>query len=108
AKMTRGMLGKLAVLGALVGVWGSSATVEAQRPLYGFVNLRQGFMPDPHLMSGVMGGTIQASQFSPNCRGVVNPQPSHVVRSSTGFRHIRFVVNGQGDSTLMVMLPNGQ
>src|SRR5690606_6089909 len=106
--MTRGTVGKLAVLGALVGVWCSPAAVEAQRPLYGFVNLRQGFTPDPHIMSGVMGGTVQATQFSPTCRGVVNPQPSHVVRSQTGFRNIRFVVSGDGDPTLVVMLPNGQ
>lgn len=107
--MTRGMLGRLVVLGALAaGVWGSTATVQAQRPLYGSANLRAGFMPDPHIMNGMMGGTIQASQFAQNCRGTVNPQPSHIVRTQTGFRNIRFVVNGQGDSTLMVMLPNGQ
>lgn len=106
--MTRGMLGRLAVLGALAAsVWGSSATVEAQRPRHGFVALRQGFMPDPHLMTGMMGGSVPANQFNPSCRGTVNPEPSHVVRSQTGFSNIRFVVNGQGDSTLMVMLPNG-
>lgn len=107
--MTRGMLGRLMVLGALAaGVWGWSGAVEAQRPLYGSANLRAGFMPDPHIMTGQMGGTIQASQFAQTCRGTVNPQPSHIVRTQTGFRNIRFVVNGQGDSTLMVMLPNGQ
>ncbi len=109
--MTRGRLGRLAVMSALAaGVLGGSliSVAEAQQPLYGFVNLRQGFMPDPHIMNGMMGGTIQASQFSSSCRGTVNPQPSHVVRSQTGFRNIRFVVAGQGDSTLMVMLPNGQ
>ncbi len=108
------MLGKFALLGALTaGVWATQGSVQAQygppaQPLYGFANLRMGFVPDPHIMNGVMGGTIQASQYGNNCRGTINPQPSHVVRSPTGFRNVRFVVSGQGDSTMMVMLPNGQ
>jgi hypothetical protein len=110
--MTRGKLGWVVALGALVGVGAMAEVASAQfapqaRPLYGFANLQSGFMPDPHLMRGVIGGTVQASQFNPNCRGIVNPQPSHVIRSGSGFRNIPFVVSGQSDSTLMVMLPNG-
>ena len=110
--MTRGKLGWVVALGALVGVAGMAEDASAQfapqaRPLYGFANLQSGFMPDPHVMRGVIGGTVQASQFNPSCRGVVNPQPSHVIRTGSGFRNLRFVVSGQSDSTLMVMLPNG-
>ncbi|MEZ4336688.1 MAG: hypothetical protein R3B82_08675, partial [Sandaracinaceae bacterium] len=35
-------------------------------------------------------------------------QPSHVVMAPTGFRQIRFLVNSRVDTTLLVMLPNGQ
>lgn len=109
--MTRGMLGRVAVLCATV--WSIGSIAQAQlaprgRPRYGMVNLRTGFTPDPQIMSGVMGGSVPASQLGGNCRGSVYPQPSHVVRTRTGFQRIRFVVNGQGDATLMVMLPNGQ
>lgn len=110
--MMRGKLGWLVALGALVGVHGVAEVASAQfgpqaSPLYGFAHLQSGFVPDPHIMRGVMGGSVEARQFSPTCRGVVNPQPSHVIRTGSGFRNLRFVVSGQSDSTLMVMLPNG-
>ncbi|MEC7526280.1 MAG: hypothetical protein VYE22_40740 [Myxococcota bacterium] len=92
-------------------LWAGEA--EAQfapqaRPAYGYANLRSGFMPDPHVMRGNLGGTVSASQINSSCRGHITPQPSHVIRSRTGFRNIRFVVNSSADATLMVMLPSGQ
>ena len=110
--MTRGKLGWLVALGALVGVFGMAEGASAQfppqgRPLYGFANLQSGFMPDPHIMRGALGGTVQASQFNSSCRGNVNPQPSHVIRTRSGFQNLRVVVSAQVDSTLMVRLPNG-
>lgn len=113
--MDRGKTWKLAVGALAVGLWMTTAAsvAEAQinargRPRFGFTNLRQGFMPDPQILRGQMGGHIRASQINSGCRGYVSPQPSHVIRSRTGFRQIRFVVNAESDSTLMVMLPNGQ
>lgn len=106
----RGKLGWIVVLGLVAGTWGGTGAVEAQRnqrPLYGALNLRAGFTPDPQLMRGNMGGTVDASRFNPSCSGSVHPQPSHVVRSRTGFRNIRFVVSSEADATLMVRLPNG-
>lgn len=103
-------LGWVAALSALaLGVTGVAEAQIARhgRPLYGHAEVNRGFMPDPHVMQGVMGGSLQASTLSPTCRGYVNPQPSHVIRSRTGFQNLRVVVSGQGDSTLMIMLPNG-
>jgi hypothetical protein len=78
-------------------------------PAYGTVQLRSGFMPDPHVVSGLAGGPIQASQADANCRGYITPNPSHVLSSPTGFRTLRIAANAAGlDSTLVVMLPNGQ
>lgn len=110
--MTRGCSVKIAALSA-VCAWAVTAGAEAQfqpmaRPRHGLADLQSGFMPDPHVMQGVMGGNVVASQFGGNCRGSIFPQPSHVIRSRTGFRMIRFVVSAAADSTLMVMLPNGQ
>jgi len=102
----------VALLGALL-VW-SSTEASAQRlsprsrPTYGQANLRAGFMPDPHIMSGQMGGPIQANQLNGSCRGYISAAPNHVVVTRTGFRNIRFAVNATSDSTLVVMLPNGQ
>lgn len=114
--MNRGKDWKLAVGTLAVGLWmASTATsvAEAQfnpraRPRFGFTNLQRGFMPDPQIVRGTMGGPVSASQIDASCRGTISPRPNHVVRSRTGFGQIRFVVNGQQDATLMVMLPNGQ
>jgi len=101
----------VAVLGA-VCAWLGAAEASAQfapnaRPLYGEARLGSGFMPDPHVMSGTMGGPIQANQINGACRGNISGPPSHVVFTNSGFRQIRFLVNSAVDSTLVVMLPNG-
>jgi hypothetical protein len=77
-------------------------------PAYGTISLRTGFMPDPHVVSGVAGGPIAGRSVSPGCLGHYAPNPSHVLMSPTGFRQIRFVVNSGLDTTLLVMMPNGQ
>lgn len=112
--MQRGKLGA-AVVALLIGFGLVGADVaQAQRfnprarPLFGAARLRSGFMPDPHVLNGRMGGPIQASQVNSGCRGYISQQPSHVVISRTGFRQIRFIVSAQSDTTLVVMLPNGQ
>ncbi len=110
--MERGKLGAIAalVIGASM-VWGGVA--EAQqfspraRPLFGNARLREGFMPDPHIMNGRMGGPINAGQVNSSCRGFISQQPSHVIMTPTGFRQLRLVVNAPSDATMMVMLPNG-
>lgn len=86
----------------------SAQFVPRARPLHGSAGLRAGFMPDPHVMSGSLGGPVRANQVNSSCRGYISGPPSHVISSRTGFRMLRFVVNAQADSTLMVMLPNGQ
>ena len=111
--MKRGILGWAAALCALAASSSWGTTAEAQfapqaRPRYGIVSLGRGFTPDPRTMNGTMGGTVDASQFGNGCRGKVYPQPSHVLRTPTGFQRIRFVVNGRGDATMMVMLPDGR
>lgn len=100
-------------LSAALAVLAVGSLAEAQwapnaRPLYGRVNLRAGFVPDPQILSGQVGGPVQASSINSSCRGYITPVPSHVISSRTGFRQLRFVVSAQSDSTLMVMLPNGQ
>lgn len=109
----RGNVWKVATIGALVGLWMFGPSEAAAqfapnaRPIFGAARLQAGFMPDPHVMSGTMGGPVQANQINGSCRGHISGPPSHIVRSRSGFRNIRFVVSAQRDSTLVVMLPNG-
>ena len=94
---------------ALAAIIVVPAISDAQN--FGSVSLATGFMPDPHVLSGVSGGgaaSIRGNQINGACRGYYAPQPSHVLMSPTGFRQIRFVVNSGVDTTLLVMLPNGQ
>ncbi|MFK7987969.1 MAG: hypothetical protein AB8I08_18260 [Sandaracinaceae bacterium] len=103
--------GALAAACTLMGVQTAEAQLNPRaRARYGSVNLRQGFMPDPQVVSGQAGGPIEGRNLPGRgvCRGYYMPQPSHVVNSRTGFRNIRFVVNADRDSTLVVILPNGQ
>ena len=93
--------------------WTSATVAEAQlnaraRPRFGVTNLRRGFTPDPRVLRGQMGGPIRANQVNGSCRGHIAPRPSHIIRSNTGFRQLRFVVSAASDATMLVMLPNGQ
>ncbi|MBX3275051.1 MAG: hypothetical protein KF729_32600 [Sandaracinaceae bacterium] len=101
----------VAAVGVLLMVGAGEASAQfapRARGLYGEARLRPGFMPDPHVMNGQLGGPVPASQIDPSCRGFVSGPPSHVVYTTGSFRQLRFVVNAGQDSTLMVMMPNGQ
>ncbi len=100
----------VAIMGVLM-VW-SAAEASAQfspraRPMFGQAQLRAGFMPDPHIMGGTMGGPVRANELHTRCRGSISGPPNHVINSRTGFRNLRIIVNAPVDSTLVVMLPNG-
>jgi hypothetical protein len=104
-------LGLLLAFGAPLAVPGTAGAQinPGGRALYGQVQLQRGFMPDPRILSGNAGGPIEARSFNPSCRGYVTSQPSHVIRSPSGFANLRIVVRSNPtDTTLMVMLPNGQ
>ncbi|NJL90268.1 MAG: hypothetical protein HC916_11125 [Coleofasciculaceae cyanobacterium SM2_1_6] len=60
------------------------------------------FQPDPVVLRGTSGG----SQASPNC-GQLPTTPSHVVQLNSDFPYLRFSLQGQGQPTLMIRLPNG-
>lgn len=70
-------------------------------------SLRTGFLPDPHVVRGQSGGPVSAGTFSPSCRGNVPSSPQHVVTFDTAFRNLRIMARAQGDSTLIVRMPDG-
>ncbi len=65
-------------------------------------------MPDPAMASGRFGGPIPASSLSSSCRGHINGSPNHVVNVTGYMPVIRFVVNGDADTTLVVQYPDGR
>jgi len=61
-----------------------------------------GFMPDPQVLNGIAGGTVQASQMSPNCPGFVTPTPNHILTTNGNFASLRLVGSAARDTTMVV------
>jgi hypothetical protein len=75
---------------------------------FGTVSLNPGFMPDPHTVSGTSGGSVDASTWSPTCRGWVSQTPDHIFMAGGNFTTMRMLVNGGSeDLTLVVQKPDG-
>jgi hypothetical protein len=60
------------------------------------------FQPDPMVLQGTSGGT----QASPNC-GQLPAAPNHIIQLNSDFPYLRFSLQGRGQPTLMIRLPNG-
>lgn len=65
-------------------------------------------MRDPVIGTGRFGGPIPASSIGGSCRGSVTAAPTHVVNVTSYMPNLRFVVNGDADTTLMVQYPDGR
>lgn len=75
-------------------------------PVFGSVNLRSGFTPDPHRVELVSGGSIEASQVGADCSGQIGEAPDYQVNYTGGSSHLTFKVVGKGDSTLVINTPS--
>lgn len=72
------------------------------------VQLRPGFMPDPHTMTGTAGGTIRANTFDPTCNGGNIPTaPQHTMTLADDFQNLKIMVNSSRDTTLVIRDPQG-
>lgn len=89
----------------------NGGTVVAPPPVSGsslFGNLTVGAgMRDPAIGSGRFGGPMPASSISSGCAGHVSSAPSHLVNVTSYMSNLRFVVNGDADTTLLVQYPDG-
>ena len=76
------------------------------------VQLRPGFMPDPHTATGTAGGPMAARQLTgnaQNCRGHLPNTPQHTLMAQAAFPRLRVLVNsGTVDTSLVIRTPNGQ
>lgn len=100
---TFAVLGAALTLAALAG--GASDTARAQQSVFGTANLRSGFLPDPQVLQGQTGGSVNASGVNPQCRGFITPHPSHVVNLQSDFRWMRIFLESAGDTTIMIQTP---
>ncbi|MBX3249706.1 MAG: hypothetical protein KF901_21190 [Myxococcales bacterium] len=74
---------------------------------FGTVELTSGFMPDPHVVTGTSGGSIDASTWDASCNGNVSQQPDHLFTTQSNFSTLRIIAHAQGDTTLVVQKPDG-
>ena len=79
---------------------------------FGVVDLAPGFTPDPHDVSVVSGGAIDAATLGlgAGCNGWLTQQPDLIVRLSGPSQMLRFYVtsNGGEDTTLVINAADGQ
>jgi len=72
------------------------------------VALRTGFMPDPHTVNVVAGGTARAMDMDPSCRGYLPAVPQVTFNAGTDFSNLRVLANGgTTDTTLVIRQPDG-
>lgn len=100
----------LAVLALALAGPVAAQDFEAE-PLSGTVRLSPGFMPDPHLVSLMAGGTVDASSKFEDCRGYISNAPD--VRmfwdaTSKSGLNIRISALSNSDTTLVVNGPDGR
>ena len=69
--------------------------------------LHPGFSPDPKMLMGTAGGTVEASQFSQSCRGWVATTPNHTMTLTGQMPFLAVMINSAVDTTLVIQKPDG-
>jgi hypothetical protein len=88
---------------------GDPAAVEAiVEPTFGAIELAPRFLPDPHVVSGTSGGTVDAHSLDPSCNGFIGTAPDHALVLQGPFDAIRVVAWSNEDVTLVVRDESGR
>ncbi|CAN5253705.1 hypothetical protein BH10PSE2_BH10PSE2_01880 [soil metagenome] len=77
------------------------------RPTYGEIDLSSGFVPDPRRLSLRAGGTIQASNVSSDCTGLIASAPDYRIQYTAGSQPLIISTRSDTDTTLVINGPNG-
>lgn len=76
---------------------------------FGSVQLRSGFLPDPHTVSVSAGGEIEATRANADCNaGYIASRPSFTLRYTAGELPLYIGAFSDTDTTIAVRTPNGQ
>ncbi|WP_199241114.1 peptidase [Marinicauda salina] len=77
-------------------------------PSFGSVELRAGFLPDPHVRNLTAGGAIRVQDRMPDCRGYIANAPDYSLHYTAGSAPLYINVDSDRDTTLIVNGPNAQ
>ena len=90
------------------GSTGGSLSIGGSEAHFGVHALADGFLPDPEEISVVSGGSVSVQDLNIGsaCRGYGTNTPD-VILNWDGSGFLRFGVDGDGDTTLVINAPNG-
>ena len=84
---------------------GQGLAIAGSQANFGVHTIRGGFTPDPRQIPNVIsGGNLDVSQMGlgPDCRGFATRQPDLIVNYQNPQSFLRFYVQGQGDTALVI------
>lgn len=87
---------------------GSGAPDSSLTATYGEIRLRAGFSPDPYRVDVYSGGSLEASQLSGSCVGMIAEAPDFQLTYEAGSLPLTFGVEADGDTTLVINGPDGR
>lgn len=77
-------------------------------PSFGTISLLTGFLPDPAVAEGRLGGTRDATSLDVGCVGWIDQAPGHTLDLRVDFSWLRVMVKSVVDATLVVRSPDGR
>ncbi len=88
---------------------GGGALDPTAAPNFGEVNLAAGFAPDPQTVEVISGGSVDvgALNLGTGCYGYAAGAPDYRINWSGSVANLRVFFAGEGDTTLIVNLPDG-
>jgi hypothetical protein len=103
------LTGRMDEAGAVGGGAEIGLQVDAEEGRFRDRRLRRGFLPDPREDGGRAGGGVDVGLLGANCRGQVEPRPSHVLTLRTDFDYFRIQLGeAAGRASLVVRTPGGR
>lgn len=88
----------------------SAAPNASVQPIYGTLDLRSPFKPDPIKVSIAAGGHVNARElnFHQGCTGFINPDAPHLrLRYKSSGIALQVYVGSAADTTLIIRTPDG-
>lgn len=112
--LNRGIRMSLTVLIGTVSTINVVAYADEPPPIFGDVTISSNFSPDPLVVRGMSGGSVDASNMAGQketatglCTGFVDQKPNHTLVLKTKFDYLKLLVQSPGDTTMIVSGPGG-
>ncbi|MFZ2029021.1 MAG: peptidase S1 [Vitreimonas sp.] len=94
------------ILAVLGGPPAAAQNVDLD-PSYGTTELATGFRPNPFTLPLRSGGSIDAQQINPGCKGFIASAPDVRISFTSGALPLIISVTSAADTTLIVHAPDG-